>query len=130
MLDQIMTPQMNASIHNLLSDLLQTVLIGVATAAGLGVKIWINRMNSSWKKTLAERFVKYAEAKIEGDTDKQKWVADQLSEKLKGRVTPDEVNHLIEEAFINMKAQLAQPEVTVNATATTVPVLTPPEVKP
>ncbi len=100
---------MNTMIHSFLSEALQAVLIGVASAAGYGIKLWINSMNSSWKKTLATRLVKYAEQKIEGDTEKQKWVAGELSRLLKNRVTPDEVSHLIEEAFMNMKAQLAAP---------------------
>ncbi len=124
MLDQLMTPQMNVSVHNLLSDILQTVFIGVATAAGVGIKIWINSMNSSWKKTLATRLVKYAEQKIEGDTQKQQWVADQLSQKLKGRISSEEVQHLIEEAFVNMKAQLTP------AVATTTVIAPASEVRP
>ena len=129
MLDALMTPQLNSSLHNLLVDLLQTVLLGVVSAAGYGIKIWINSMNSSWKKTLTERLVKYAEQKIADDTDKQKWVADQLSAKLKGRVTPDEVSHLIEEAVVNLKAQ-TESTPAVNLTAPALVAIPQPEAKP
>lgn len=113
----VVSPQVAGSVHTLLTDLLQTVLLLLVSGASWGVKLWINSMHSAWKQALAERFVKYAEQKIADDTEKQKWVADQLSAKLKGKVSSDEINHLIEEAVVNLKAQLNAPAVSLTAPA-------------
>lgn len=102
----ILNPAVNSAISNVLSDLLQLALLLLTTGVGWGVKVWLNSMKSSWKQALAFRLVAYAEQKLTGNPEKLKYVAEQLSKKFP-RISADEINHLIEEAVVNLKGQLA-----------------------
>jgi hypothetical protein len=101
----IVNPQLNAAVSSVLSDLLQVVLLGVVSLIGWAVKIWLNSMNSSWKKTVAMRLVSYAEQKIVGNDEKIKYVSQKINEHFP-RLGQEEVQHLIEEAVVQLKAQI------------------------
>jgi len=99
------------AIDNILAQLLQLVFLLLATGTSYGVKLWINHMQSGWKKTVVERFVKYAEDKFiaEAGSAKYEWVSKAVSNHFP-RLSQDEVAHLISEAVINLKAQLDAPK--------------------
>lgn len=124
----VLNPQFNSALNGLLSDALQLVLLGVASLAALALNKWKASLNSGWKQALADRAVKWAEQKFVDNDEKQKNAAAFLSERLKGRVAPAEIEHLLEEAVFNMKVQLGQAQPPVQATTVVTPVST--EAKP
>jgi hypothetical protein len=104
----IVNPQITQQIGNVLSDVLQLVLSLLVAGIGWAVKLWISNMNSAWKQALAKRLVSYAEQKIETNDAKIGYVAQQMHEKFP-RMSEEEIHHLIEEAVVGLKAQLANP---------------------
>jgi hypothetical protein len=109
----LVNPQFNTAFNQLLTDALQLILIGLASLVSFAVREWMKSQNSGWKKMIAERLVKYAEQKITDNTDKQKWVADKMSEHFP-RMKSEEIQHHIEEAVVNLKAQIDAPATTTN----------------
>ena len=68
----------------------------------------MNHLNSAWKQAIAKRLVAYASQKIDANGDKVDFVAQQMHEKFP-RMSEEEIQHLLEEAVVNLKAQLANP---------------------
>jgi hypothetical protein len=116
----VVNSQVTAAIHNTLLDVLG-LLLNVLVAGGIwAMKTWLASMKSDWKRALAERLVKYAEQKIGDNEEKRQWVASQISAKFP-RISQDEVNHLLEEAVVNLRAQTSAP--VVAAVTVTAPVV-------
>jgi hypothetical protein len=111
----IINPQVNQTVHDTLLSLLQFALLGLSAAVSYGVKLWINSMQSSWKKAIAERLVKYAEQKIAPNDEKLAYVAQKMHDHFP-RLSEEEIHHLLEEAVANLGSS---DTVTVSTTATT-----------
>ena len=108
---QTMTdPGMAVAISVILGGVLKLVLLAVAGLVGRLINTKINVENSTWKQKLAFRLVCYAENKITDDTNKQAYVSRELSKILKGRVDPEEIQHLIEEAVTQLIALTHAPK--------------------
>jgi hypothetical protein len=97
----IISPQVTQSIHNTLTDLLQLVLLGVTTLAGLAIRTWLASMNSGWKKSVAIRLVKFAEQRLASNKEKLDYVALKLHEHFP-RLSEEEIHQLLEEAVNNL----------------------------
>jgi len=104
----ILNPQVDAAVHDLLLNALNVVLMAAVAIAGSAINNWRMSLKSGWKQTLATRLVSYAEQKIEGNEARRLYVANQLSAKFP-RLQPDEIDHLLEEAVLNLKIQTTQP---------------------
>jgi hypothetical protein len=98
-------PAIALAIGAVLTGLIKLALLAVTGLVGRLVNTKFNVENSTWKQKIAYRLVCYAENKIAGDTDKQAYVARSLTAILGNRVAPDEVEHLIEEAVVNLQVQ-------------------------
>jgi len=103
----ILNPQVNEAIHTLLMDTLNLVLLAVVGIAGSAINKWRMSMKSSWKQTVASRLVAYAEQKLQDNAARRQYVAAQLAQ-IFPRIQPDEIDHLLEEAVLNLKMQTAQ----------------------
>lgn len=86
-----------------LTAILKLATLAIAGLAGRLLNTKLNVENSTWKQKIALRIVCYAENKIIGDKEKQAYVARQLSDILGARVSPDEIDHLIEEAVVQLQ---------------------------
>ncbi len=100
----ILSPSFNQALNNTLTDVLELVLIGVATLLGLALKAWISNMKNGIVRAVASTLVAYAEQKIVSNDDRQAYVAGQLSAKFP-RLSREEIKHIIEEAVIQLKIQ-------------------------
>lgn len=116
----VVNPQLTATIHNTLVDLLQLTLLGLSAAASYGVKIWINSMNSSWKKAIALRLVKFAEQRLLGNKEKLDYVAKKLHEHFP-RLGEEEISQLIEEAVADLPSSNVEPVIPVVSVTTVTP---------
>jgi hypothetical protein len=87
-----------------LTGLLKLVSLISVGLAGRLMNTKLNVENSTWKQKLALRLVCYAEQKIAADSDKQAYVSRELSKILGGRVQPEEIQHLLEEAVVQLQA--------------------------
>lgn len=109
----LLNPQFNSAFNQLLSDLLQVVLLGVSGFAAMAFKEWRANQKSAWKKAIADRLVKYAEQKLGDNAEKNQWVSDQLSSHFP-RMSKEEVQHRVEEAVVDLKSQIDAPATTTN----------------
>ena len=108
----IVDPQITKTFHDLLLTILQAAALGLSLAVSYGVKLWINSMNSGWKKAIAERLVKFAEQKFLTNEDKLNYVSEKMSEHFP-RLKEEEIHHLLEEAVSNL-----QPSTNISVSAT------------
>lgn len=105
----IVNPELNGAINQLLVTGLHAALLALVGGLTWGVKLGLNSMKSSWKRTIAERLVKFAFQRIEPNEEKRAYVAGKLHEKFP-RISKEEVEHLLEEAVVNLKQGIsAQP---------------------
>lgn len=118
--DVLKDPSVHAAIAELIVAALGAVLTAVATLAGMLIKTKLHAADSSWKQKLAYRFVCYAENKVIGDKEKQEYVADQLHTMFPS-ISVDEVEHLIEEAVVQLTSVQSSPIINVAANATSSP---------
>jgi hypothetical protein len=102
----IVNPQITQQIGNVLNDILQLALLCLISGIGWLVKLGISHMGSAWKQAMAKRLVAYASQQIDSNTDKINYVAMQMHEKFP-RISQEEIHHLIEEAVVGLKGQLA-----------------------
>lgn len=103
----IVNPQINAGINNLLTSAIQLVLLVFASGATWAIKLLINNLHSGFKEALARRLVAYAEQKLPTNEEKMKYVAEQIHSRFP-RIEETEIQHLIEEAVVNLKTQLGE----------------------
>lgn len=96
-------PALALAIGAILTGLIKLATLAVAGIAGRLLHTKLNVENSTWKQKLALRLVCYAENKIIGATDKQAYVSKELSKILGNRVTPEEIQHLLEEAVVQLQ---------------------------
>lgn len=86
------------------TGLIKLALLAITGLAGRLINTRLHVENSTWKQKIALRLVCYAENKIIDDKDKQAYVSRELSKILGGRVDPEEVQHLLEEAVVQLQA--------------------------
>lgn len=115
----IVNSQFTGAFHNTVLSLMQLGLLALVAGANWALKMWLESMHSGWKRAIAERAVKYAEQKFLDNTEKQKQAAALISSHFP-RISQDEVQHLLEEAVVNLKAQMEQPAPAVAIAAPTV----------
>lgn len=102
----ILTPQLTATVHDAIVSVFSLALTGLVTAAGVGIKLWINSMQSGWKRALAERLVKYAEQKYLNNDEKLQYVSQKMSEHFP-RLSQEEIHHLLEAAVHDLPSGTA-----------------------
>jgi len=101
----VMTPEVNGALNNLLLTGIHAGMLALVAGLTWGVKLGINSMKSGWKRTIAERLVKFAYQRIAPNEEKRKYVAVKLHEKFP-RISEEEIEHLLEEAVVNLKTNL------------------------
>jgi len=104
----IVNPQINGAINAILHDLLQLILAGLGTLALAALQNYRKSQQSFWKKAIAERAVKFVQQRYLENQEKQNQAAKLISEHFP-RLSEEEVHHLLEEAVVNMKMQMASP---------------------
>ena len=98
-------PQIANTISELMGLGLQAALLTLTTAMAWGVRIGLASMKSEWKRTLAARLVRFAEQRIEPTDERREYVAEKLHKQFP-KISKEEIEHLLEEAVVNLKAGL------------------------
>lgn len=98
-------PAVVVAIGAVLTALVKLALIAIAGLAGRLLNTKLQVENSTWKQKLALRLVCFAENKIANDTDKQAYVSKELAQILGDRVQPEEIQHLLEEAVVELQVK-------------------------
>lgn len=98
----IVNPEITGAVNSLLQTGIQAALLALVGAVTWGVKLGINTMKSGWKRTVAERLVKFAAQRFTPNEEKRAYVAAKLHERFP-RITQEEIEHLLEEAVVNLK---------------------------
>lgn len=101
----ILNPQVSGAVHDLLLTALQAVTLLAVSGLTYGIKLGINSMNSGWKQKVAGRLVAFAAQRIAPNDEKRAYVAAKLHEQFP-RIEEEEIDHLLEQAVVNMKAGL------------------------
>ncbi len=102
----IVNPEVTGAVNQLLVTGIQAALLALVAGLTWGVKLGLNSMKSSWKRTIAERLVKFAFQRIQPNEEKRAYVATKLHEKFP-RISQEEIEQLLEEAVVNLKKGLA-----------------------
>lgn len=102
----VVDTQVATAVSQLMSLGLQAVLLALTTAITWGVKLGLNSMKSAWKRTIAARLVRFAQQRITPNEEKRKYVAVKLHERFP-KISEEEIEHLLEEAVVNLKRGLA-----------------------
>ena len=93
------------AVNDLLGSALKAVTLLAVSGLTYGIKLWVNSMKSSWKRQLAFRAVAFAQQRITGNEEKRKAAAAKIHQRLP-RISEDEINDLLEEAVVTLKAGL------------------------
>lgn len=101
----IMNPEVNGAVNQLLTTGIQAALLALVAGATWAVKLGVNSMKSGWKRTVAQRLVKFAAQRITPNQDKRAYVAAKLHKQFP-RISEEEIEHLLEEAVVNFKKGL------------------------
>lgn len=114
----ILSPEFTQQLHTSLVDLLNLALLALTSFAAMGIKLWMNSMNSGWKKVVAERAVKYVEQKLTDGSSQDKFnqAAKILSDHFP-RISQEEVAHLIEASVLDLTKKINTTEATVTVSA-------------
>lgn len=100
----VVSPQLTQSVHDFLYSLLALLLNGLTAAAIWAIRTWLKSLNSSWKQALAKRLVAYAQQKIGDNAERRQYVASELAKRFP-RLDAEEIDHLLEEAVVQLKSQ-------------------------
>lgn len=109
---QVVNAQVTSSLHEAISSLLDLVVIAVSGGAAWLIKLGISKLRFEWQKGIANRVVSYAEMKLVGSQEKREYAAKRIHEKFP-RLSEDEINHLLEEAVLNLQKGLETPKVVI-----------------
>lgn len=113
----IVSPQVNTAINHILGSLLELILAGLGTIAIAALQSFRKSQQSWWKKAIAERAVKFVQQRYFENDEKQKEASKLISQHFP-RISEQEVAHLMEEAVVNMKMQIANPPPPASPTPT------------
>lgn len=111
----MITPDIQAQLHTLLLTVLTGIVAILAAVIRNFINAKINNMQGDTQKAIAQRVVAYAEQKLTDNVEKNQYVANTLSAKFP-ELTPTEIQHLLEEAVMNLQSQPAQTDTTTGGT--------------
>lgn len=98
----IINPEVTGAVNQFLVTGIQAALLALVGGLTWGVKLGLNSMKSGWKRTVAQRLVKFAAQRIVPNEDKRAYVATKLHKQFP-RISEEEIEHLLEEAVVNFK---------------------------
>ena len=101
----IVNPEVTGAVNEFLVTGIRAGLLALVAGLTWAVKLGLDSMKSSWKKTIAERLVKFAFQRITPNEEKRAFVADKLHKKFP-RLSAEEIEQLLEEAVVNLKTGL------------------------
>lgn len=105
----IVNPGINSAVNELLTNGLKAVTLLLVTGVTYGINYWIKSLKSSWQKAIAARAVAYAQQKITGNEEKRQVAAAKIHAKIP-RISAQDIEDLLEEAVVNLKAGLKPPK--------------------
>lgn len=103
----IVSPQVNQAVNGLFGAAFET--LGLLLVSGLvyGVKLGLSQIKNGLIRGVARRAVAFAGQRLSNlsDDEKRKAVADKIHEKFP-RLSEDDVQHFLEEAYVELKTGL------------------------
>jgi hypothetical protein len=114
----IVTPAVTQAMNTIASGLLELVLSTLVALVAWAVNTWRAHLNNVVVKALADRLVRYVEARIPDNGDKYQTVAAEISKQYP-RLSQDTIAHYIEAAVADFKSQINNKTIPTFASITT-----------
>lgn len=104
----LVNPQITGAVNSLFGVAFETVTLLLVAGLTWGVKLGLSTIKNGILRAFANRAVAYAAQRLTtlSDEDKRQVVAQKIHDKFP-RLPEDEVEHYLEEAYVNLKAGLA-----------------------
>lgn len=103
----IVNPQVTNAINSIFSTAFETTLLLAVAGVTWAIKLGISTIKNSLVRSFAMRAVAFAAQRLTtlSDEEKRKAVAAKIHAKFP-RLSEEEVDHFLEEAYVNLKAGL------------------------
>lgn len=104
----IINPQVNSAVNSVFKSLFEALTLATMAGITYGIKLGISTIKNSLIRSFANRAVAFAAQRLSSLSDEAKRlsVAEKIHEKFP-RLDEEEVDHFLEEAYINLQATLA-----------------------
>jgi hypothetical protein len=105
----ILNPQVNSAVNSIFKSLFEGLTLACVAGITYGIKLGISTIKNSLIRSFANRAVAFAAQRLTNLSDeaKRQAVAAKIHEKFP-RLDEEEVNHFLEEAYVSLKASLAE----------------------
>ncbi len=103
----IVNPQVTSAVNSVFGSLFEMLALLLAAGASYGLKLGISTIKNGLVRSFASRAVAFAGQRLTtlSDEDKRKAVAEKIHAKFP-RLSTEEVDHYLEEAYVMLKAGL------------------------
>jgi hypothetical protein len=102
----IINPEVTTAVSGLFTLAFQTILLLLVAGITWGVRLGLQTIKNSLIRSFVRRAVAWAQQRLVGNEEKQKWVAAQIHKKFP-RLDREDVETFIEEAVLNLKKGLS-----------------------